>query len=193
MTVCPIDRKLIKMPLPPQIDKFIADFDKLLHEPGAVTNVLATIEAKTGVKRLHFAGGLFLVHALYLIFGRWAELLCNFIGFLYPAYISIKAIETAHKEDDTQWLTYWVVFALFSVVEFFSDVFVRYFPLYWLVKCIFLLWLHLPMTLGAQKIYNRFIRPFAVQHMSSIDRHLGAVTDSLDAARKAYEKNVKPQ
>jgi hypothetical protein len=45
------------MPLPPQIDKFIADFDKLLHEPGAVTNILATIEAKTGVKRLHFAGG----------------------------------------------------------------------------------------------------------------------------------------
>ena len=39
-----------------------------------------------------------------------------------------------HKEDDTKWLTYWVVFALFSVFEFFSDFIFSWFPLYWLVK-----------------------------------------------------------
>lgn len=60
--------------------------------------------------------------------------MCNTLGFLYPAYVSVHAIESKTKEDDTKWLTYWVVFALFSVFEYFSDLIVRWFPLYWLVK-----------------------------------------------------------
>src|SRR4051794_24675323 len=46
----------------------------------------------------------------------------------------INAIESASKEDDTQWLTYWVVFALLNVLEFFSNTLVHYFPFYWLAK-----------------------------------------------------------
>ena len=49
------------MPLPPQVDKVIQDFDKLLHQPGQITNALAVIEEKTGVKRLHIAGGFFCI------------------------------------------------------------------------------------------------------------------------------------
>ena len=47
---------------------------------------------------------------------------------------SIKALESSGKDDDTQWLMYWVVFSLFSVLEFFSDTLVGWIPMYWLVK-----------------------------------------------------------
>ncbi|KAH7694610.1 TB2/DP1 protein family protein [Aphelenchoides avenae] len=177
------------MPVPPQVQKFIGDVDKALHEPGKFTDTLGQVEAKTNVKRIYTVGALVALHALYLVFGCWAELLCNIIGFVYPAYISIKAIETATKEDDTQWLTYWVVFALLNVVEFFSATITHYMPFYWLLKCAFLLYLYLPMTLGAHKLYLRFIRPFHEKHSARID---GALSGAADRARQAFDQHVKP-
>lgn len=43
--------------LPPQAEKILSDMDKKLHEQGPLTNALARVEQKTGVKRLHLFGG----------------------------------------------------------------------------------------------------------------------------------------
>jgi receptor expression-enhancing protein 5/6 len=38
-----------------------------------------------------------------------SKVLCMVIGFMYPAYMSYKAIKTPSKEDDTQvWLRVYV-------------------------------------------------------------------------------------
>ncbi|KAM3720255.1 Receptor expression-enhancing protein [Dirofilaria immitis] len=181
---------------PPAVDKLLQDVDKKLHEDNAVNNLLAQIEAKTSIKRLHLVLGFVGIHALYLVFGSFAELLCGIIGFVYPAYISIRSIESSHKDENVQWLTYWVILALLNIAEYFSETFVPYFPLYWLFKCVFLLYLYLPMTRGAQKIYYRFLQPIVQKHQSAFEKQMARaaekLTDKFDAVRQEFETHVKP-
>ena len=136
-------------------------------EKSFVKPYLEKAEKITGVKRIVIAQGLFALLALYLVVGRAAQFVCNMIGFVYPAYKSLVALETSNKEDDSKWLTYWVVFAAFSVVEFFSDVLLSWFPLYWLAKVAFLLWCTTNLNSGSAVIYNRLIRPVFLKHANS--------------------------
>lgn len=54
--------------------------------------------------------------------------------YVAPFSSRIKAIESATKDDDTKWLTYWVVYGVFSVAEFFADIFLSWFPFYYIGK-----------------------------------------------------------
>ena len=52
-------------------------------------------------------------------------------------YASYKAIESEAKNDDTQWLTYWVVYSVLMIAESFADYSVFWIPGYRFAKCIF--------------------------------------------------------
>ncbi|XP_019866769.1 receptor expression-enhancing protein 5 [Aethina tumida] len=160
---------------------------KSLHDSSKPwTPLLKNLEVKTGVDRLYIFLGSVALIALWLVFGFAAQLVCNFVGFLYPAYVSIRAIESANKDDDTKWLTYWVVFALFSLVEFFADFIVGWFPLYWLIKCLFLVWLMVPIEFnGSLVLYKKIVRPYFLKHQQSVDSILDK---AKEGAHKLLEK-----
>nr|KAF6349723.1 polo like kinase 5 (inactive) [Myotis myotis] len=101
-------------------------FERLLEQRNLATEALRALEAKTGVDKRYLAAGATTLLSLYLLFGYGAPLLCNLIG--------IKAIESPSKEDDTVWLTYWVVYSLFGLAEFFSDLLLSWFPFYYVGK-----------------------------------------------------------
>uniref|UniRef100_A0A8C9X8L7 Receptor expression-enhancing protein n=1 Tax=Sander lucioperca TaxID=283035 RepID=A0A8C9X8L7_SANLU len=138
--------------------------DTFLNEKNMVTDFLGKLEEKTGIKKK------IIVVGLYLVYGYGAALICNLIGFVYPAYYSVKAIESPSKEDDTKWLTYWVVYGVFSLGEFFSDIFLYWFPFYYAFKCLFLLWCMAPVSWnGSQFIYDKVVRPIFLRHEAMVD------------------------
>ncbi|CAL4129260.1 unnamed protein product, partial [Meganyctiphanes norvegica] len=107
--------------------------------------------------------------------------ICNVVTYFYGIFEFMEALESVKKEDDTRWLTYWVVFALFSVTEFFSDLLLSWFPFYWLAKCVFLVWCFLPLSWnGSDMIYSRVIRPAFLKNQTQIDKTMGKVTDKIN-------------
>jgi receptor expression-enhancing protein 5/6 len=101
--------------------------------------------------------GILILACIFVFIGYFDKYITLLVSCVYPAYFSIKAIETDDKEDDKQWLTYWVVFAAFTVFDSFAGAFLQYIPLYFFIKLVFLIWCFLPNTRGAAVIYNNFL------------------------------------
>ncbi|XP_074650532.1 receptor expression-enhancing protein 5-like isoform X1 [Tubulanus polymorphus] len=174
------------------IESWKAKLDKALHEKNAFTDLLEKAEAKTGVRRLYMVLGLVVFLALYLMIGYGSQFLCNFIGFLYPAYTSVKAIESKEKDDDTKWLTYWVVYSAFALVEFFADIVLFWVPFYWFFKCCFLIYCMAPTSWnGSIIIYQKFIRPFVLKHQKKVDEAMGKVAEVASEVANEVAKFAK--
>jgi len=172
------------------MNAFQSKLKKTLNEKGLLGDTFAAIEANTGVQRLYVAYGLISITGLWLIFGFGGQLIANSIGFVYPAYASIKALESKVKSDDAQWLTYWVVFAAFSVVEYFAEFLAGWIPLYWLGKSLFMVWCMAPMEAnGSAIIYSKVILPLFKKHQGNIDQAIDKATGKAgDFLDKAVEK-----
>lgn len=66
------------------------------------------------------------------------------VGFARPAYCSFKALKTSSQDDDTQWLTYWIVYAVFNAIAQPLDLVMAWLPFYFEAKLFFLWWLQSP-------------------------------------------------
>ena len=67
-------------------------------------------------------------------------------NFAYALYLwacaqSVMAIESPGGDDDRQWLSFWIIFLIFTVFEAMTDVLLSWLPSYYEMKFIFLCWL----------------------------------------------------
>ena len=51
------------------------------------------------------------------------------------------------------------MFAVFSLVDFAAEVILSWFPVYWVAKLAFLVYLWFPVTRGTQRLYKTVLGP----------------------------------
>lgn len=107
----------------------------------------------------------------------------NLVGFAVPAWLSIQALESSSPTDDKHWLTYWVAFSSFTLLESIALRGLIYFVPYWFViKSLALVYLQLPSTRGAAKLYDHVIRPVFVKKLAPIARQSAAGSSSATSS-----------
>ena len=132
-----------------------------------IIQILKTIEEKTGIKGYIFVA--FLVVSIILIyFNIYDAIITNLVGTVYPCFCTIRCIQI-RGDEKIKWLTYWVVFATFSLVDLFSPLIMKFVPFYFLFKVIFLIWLFLPNSNGAHLVYHILVKRVFSTFESDID------------------------
>ncbi|KAJ1605418.1 TB2/DP1/HVA22-like integral membrane protein [Cryptosporidium canis] len=152
---------------------------------------IKSISESLGCRPCYLMFGAVSMLALTVSMGYAGALICNLVGFIYPAYMSFKALETDGTSDDKQWLTYWVVYAIFNILEAFIDIILFWVPFYYLLKLFFLFWLFLPQTAGAVILYNNIFRRLLIRFEKKIDDTIENVLDVSNSAKLVAQRYSK--
>lgn len=81
---------------------------------------------------------------------------------VYPAYGSFKAVRNKNLKEYLKWIVYWIVYAFFTCIELFTDAIMSWFPCYYEIKVVLLIWLLGPSSRGAMKAYKACIHPMLI-------------------------------
>ncbi|ETI23018.1 protein yop1 [Cladophialophora carrionii CBS 160.54] len=146
--------------------------------------VLNNFEKQTNVPKVYVFLGLVGLYFFLVFFNIGGEFLVNFAGFIIPGYYSLEALFSSNKVDDTQWLTYWVVYAFLTVFESIINA-VYWFPFYYVFKFILILWMALPVTNGAQIVFRSVLHPIFSRFFQGQGTTSGDVRNKADAALKS--------
>ena len=153
---------------------------------------MSIIQKRTEVNPKVIIGGLLV--ALILTATKWfSSYVTCLVGVLCPTYLSLKAIEGPDEDDDKQYLTYWVVYGLFSVFDLFTAFLIKVIPFYYTIKLAFLIWLFMPNFKGAVVIYNLVVGPLFRKYESKFDKGVDKIIRQgekiTEQAKEAYEEN----
>ncbi len=141
------------------------------------------IHQKTGIEGKYVVLGL-VACLLIVSIGFFERIITNLIGTVYPAYMTMKSIQS-QNDDDKYWLTYWVVFAFFSLVDVFSGFLMKLIPFYFILKIVFLVWLFMPNTQGCYYVYYFVI----IKLFKQVEKDIDEATEKIGE----YTKNIVNQ
>ncbi|XP_061353945.1 HVA22-like protein j [Gastrolobium bilobum] len=94
------------------------------------------------------------------------------LGYAYPGFECYKTVEKNRVDNEELrfWCQYWIIVALFTVLEKFADILIGWFPLYGEMKLALFIYLWYPKTKGTGYVYDTVLRPYVSSHESGIDK-----------------------
>lgn len=160
--------------------------------------------------KLNLPPGIVLIFFIILVLvilgnGSGGSLICDLLGFLYPAYKSYKAVrsfeeavrgfgldgqsgqdgldgqvgqETGQETGQEMlfWVKYWVVFSLGFIFNYFANALLFWVPFFYVLKLAFVVALLHPRIKGSNLIFKYLIAPLLAKYEASID----CVVDSAE-------------
>lgn len=116
------------------------------------------IANKTGLTVGQLGLGVLVVLSVFLVLEYGSCLISDGLGFIYPAYMSFKALESPDINDDKLWLTYWLIYASMAIYRVTLGAVFRIIPFYDLIRLFFYIYLFHPNTQGAVTIYDSLFK-----------------------------------
>merc|ERR1719343_451442 len=108
------------------------------------------LEEKTGFSKVYFFVGALLTIGLMIYVIGGMKLVSDLFGFVYPAYMSLKALDGGKTVDGdaTQCLTYWIIFCFMNLSEGTFPFVARTVRFFYLFKIGIIIYLYHPETSG---------------------------------------------
>ena len=140
-----------------------------------MNEVFATIESASGLNKPQILQYSLYSSVILVMLGVGQGFITTLIGIVYPAFASFKALESEGKDDDRQWLTYWVCFGFFQIVDCFAGIILQFIPFYFFLKMAFMVWLFHPKTMGALWLYNNYLQAYVKKYRSQIEESINGM------------------
>ncbi|EIW67141.1 protein YOP1 [Tremella mesenterica] len=157
-----IKQNFLNHPYTQNAQKFVSQQVNSLDAELNKYPMLRDLETRTRIPKAYGVLALGASSVILIFFNMFglAQPVSNMIGWALPAYLSIQAIESPGTNDDKQWLTYWVVFGMMNLIESMGvRAILFWIPMYYVFKTLFIIYLMLPATRGAEVLYFNVVRP----------------------------------
>ena len=149
---------------------------KTLTEFGDQVPQIKDAAKKTGLESGYLLLAGIVVAALLLLITMGGTILTVIATVVYPGYKSIKALETKDTgDDDKEWLTYWCVFGIFSLIDEFAGIVLSLIPFYSYIKLGLFVWMMHPQLKGSSIIYAKLLRPLLLSNKDKIEKFINEV------------------
>ena len=79
--------------------------------------ILQKISDATGMPVKTLLQNSLYVGVVLVMLGVGESYIVNILGVAYPCFQSFLALDSKGLEDDKQWLTYWVCFGFFNIID----------------------------------------------------------------------------
>ena len=116
------------------------------------------IKKATGLNESQILSYGLTIAVMMVVFGIGSSYVTCLIGVAYPAFKSFLTLDQENPKEEKQWLTYWVVFGSFNILDHFAGFILHFIPFYYVLKLAFLVFLFHPKTLGATTVYDMYLR-----------------------------------
>merc|ERR1719285_1512647 len=89
---------------------------------------------------------------MILLIMTFQALFSSMFCMVIPMYMSLKALAHNDAQASKLCLNYWVLYAIFSILEIIAYPVIYFIPMWGICKCGIMFWLYCPVTQGGIKI-----------------------------------------